>query len=60
MFTWPSNGNSDQFKWKVELNGDNVYLKNVEYGRYLYSPNNDCMYHLNNCDRDRRYVFTWP
>nr|WP_253309278.1 ankyrin repeat domain-containing protein [Rickettsia endosymbiont of Ceutorhynchus assimilis] len=60
VFTWPSNGNSDQFKWKVELNGDNVYLKNVEYGRYLYSPNNDCMYHLNNCDRDRRYVFTWP
>ncbi|MCM1002429.1 ankyrin repeat domain-containing protein, partial [Wolbachia pipientis] len=59
VFTWPSNGNSDQFKWKVELNGDNVYLKNVEYGRYLYSPNNDCMYHLNNCDKDRRYVFTW-
>ncbi|WP_264686539.1 ankyrin repeat domain-containing protein [Wolbachia endosymbiont (group B) of Rhopobota naevana] len=60
VFTWPSNGNGDQFKWKVELNGDNVYLKNVEYGRYLYSPNDDCMYHLNNCDRDRRYVFTWP
>ncbi|MFP3022116.1 MAG: ankyrin repeat domain-containing protein, partial [Wolbachia sp.] len=37
-----------------------VCIKNVEYGRYLYSPNNDCMYHLNNCDRDRRYVFTWP
>ncbi|WP_265039233.1 ankyrin repeat domain-containing protein [Wolbachia endosymbiont (group A) of Yponomeuta plumbellus] len=59
-FTWPSNSNSDKFKWKVEPNGDNVYLKNVEYGRYLYSPNNDCMYHLNKCDRDRRYVFTWP
>ncbi|WP_341816160.1 ankyrin repeat domain-containing protein [Wolbachia endosymbiont (group B) of Elophila nymphaeata] len=60
VFTWPSNGNSDQFKWKVELNGDNVYLKNVEYGRYLYSPNDDCTYHLNDCDRGRRYAFTWP
>ncbi|XP_028131929.1 uncharacterized protein LOC114327487 [Diabrotica virgifera virgifera] len=60
VFTWPSNGNGDQFKWKVELNGDNVYLKNVEYGRYLYSPNDDCTYHLNDCDSDRRYVFTWP
>ncbi|WP_341812896.1 ankyrin repeat domain-containing protein [Wolbachia endosymbiont (group A) of Cephus spinipes] len=60
VFTWPSNRNNDQFKWKVELDGGNVYLKNVKYGRYLYSPNNDCMYHLNNCDRDRRYVFTWP
>ncbi|WP_264376206.1 ankyrin repeat domain-containing protein [Wolbachia endosymbiont (group B) of Idaea aversata] len=60
VFTWPSNGNGDQFKWKVELNGDNVYLKNVEYGRYLYSPNDDCTYHLNDCDRGRRYAFTWP
>ncbi|MFP3027447.1 MAG: ankyrin repeat domain-containing protein, partial [Wolbachia sp.] len=58
-FTWPSNGGGNNFKWKVELNGDNVYLKNVEYGRYLYSPNDDCMYHLNSCDTDRRYVFTW-
>ncbi len=60
VFTWPSNGRGGKFKWKIEPNGDNVYLKNVKYGRYLYSPNNNCMYHLNNCDSNRRYAFTWP
>ncbi|WP_353277794.1 ankyrin repeat domain-containing protein [Wolbachia endosymbiont (group A) of Agelastica alni] len=56
VFTWSSNLGGDQFKWKVELNGDNVYLKNVEYGRYLYSPND---YKDFQFDSDRRRVFTW-
>ncbi|MGL5029388.1 MAG: hypothetical protein ACRC6C_04835, partial [Wolbachia pipientis] len=56
-FTWPSNGRGGQFKWKIELNGDNVYLKNVEYGRYLYSPTD---YRDFQFDNNRRYVFTWP
>ncbi|WP_338477023.1 ankyrin repeat domain-containing protein [Wolbachia endosymbiont (group A) of Nomada hirtipes] len=57
VFTWPSKLGDDQFKWKVELNGDNVYLKNVGYGRYLYSPSD---YKDFQFDSDRRRVFTWP
>ncbi|PRD22884.1 UNVERIFIED_CONTAM: Ankyrin-3 [Trichonephila clavipes] len=57
MFIWPSNLGGDKFKWKVELNGDSVYLKNVEYGRYLYSPND---YRDFQFDSERRRVFTWP
>ncbi|UPA54733.1 hypothetical protein MWH06_05485 [Wolbachia pipientis] len=57
VFTWPSNLGNNKFKWKVELNGDSVYLKNVEYGRYLYSPND---YKDFQFDSERRRVFTWP
>ncbi|WP_419198881.1 ankyrin repeat domain-containing protein [Wolbachia endosymbiont of Rhagoletis cingulata] len=56
VFTWPSMVGKDG-KWKVELDGDNVYLKNVKYGRYLYSPNSASTFQVNN---NRRYVFTWP
>ncbi|WP_353283954.1 ankyrin repeat domain-containing protein [Wolbachia endosymbiont (group A) of Lypha dubia] len=56
VFTWSSKVGDDG-KWKVELNGDNVYLRNVEYGRYLYSPNSAGNFQF---DSDRRYVFTWP
>ncbi|MGL5029329.1 MAG: ankyrin repeat domain-containing protein [Wolbachia pipientis] len=56
VFTWSSKVGDDG-EWKVELNGDNVYLRNVEYGRYLYSPNSAGNFQF---DDERRYVFTWP
>ncbi|WP_419198621.1 ankyrin repeat domain-containing protein [Wolbachia endosymbiont of Rhagoletis cingulata] len=56
VFTWSSKVGDDG-KWKVELNGDNVYLRNVKHGRYLYSPNSAGNFQF---DSDRRYVFTWP
>ncbi|WP_264705197.1 ankyrin repeat domain-containing protein [Wolbachia endosymbiont (group A) of Gymnosoma rotundatum] len=57
VFTWPSNDGDNDAKWKVEPNGDNVYLKNVEHKRYLYSPNKSDNFQF---DKERRYVFTWP
>ncbi|WP_265035141.1 MULTISPECIES: RICIN domain-containing protein [unclassified Wolbachia] len=56
VLTWKAEERATGGEWKVELKDDNVYLKNVRYGRYLYSPNDYSSFQFGD---NRRYVLTW-
>ncbi|WCR59677.1 MAG: Phosphocholine transferase AnkX [Wolbachia endosymbiont of Ctenocephalides felis wCfeF] len=55
VFTWiPNDELNNKFKWKIQRDGDNFNIVNVELNQYLYAANNYFNY-----DSNRRSVFTW-
>ncbi|GFS84709.1 ankyrin-3 [Nephila pilipes] len=55
VFTWkPGNKLEGQGGWKLEPEGDNIYIKSTRFNEYLCAAGNYYSY-----DSDRRRVFTW-